>query len=957
MARLEIEIAGVNDDLKRALREAKVELNNFASSIGGLKPNDKLTPSINESKAALAAARVEAANYRTESARLSAELKALSLSNAQSRSTTDAAAGSYREAQRELTALGKSIREAKGGFDSSLPSVQAQIKQYNELNNRLKDFDSQLGINTRRVGAYGNAVRGAGGISMEFNRIIQDAPFGMLGIGNNITQLTDNYKSYATSVRAAAAEQGKQVASSTILKGALASIISPVNLLTLGISLAVSGYTAYTMWAQKSAKATRESKKATQEYAETLEAVSRVQLQGIKNAQSDLTNLRLLYSAYQNANLPLKERKAAYDQIQQQYPEYFKNIKFEQTASEDTRKAYDQLTTSIIATSRARAAANLITKNSERQLENETKIAQIRIDQQKAALKLAKEEANLRKNGSVITSGGTAAGTGDANARQTRVVQARNELLKLDRQILDLATDSQILAKDNLRLEKATTAEIAKGAKILEGGTGGGKPPKTKTIRNTADNIVNRSDNSADLIGLEGVDREVEQVRQKYAKMYDDLSANAKKSVAARKTYEQDFAKIQANEAREFNSLILGEQERVASEIQRINDTAGIKAAESIQKELAAIDVRYAKEVEKAQGNADILTAIETAKQTEIQAVYDKYSAKRIAAEQKVLDKINELSDKGYTENTRRTAKGDAQIDKQLNERLAKYRRYFDELRKMNANNPIANMALGVAQNVVIETETNKANNAKRPTTDLADLFNRDMSNAVNRFGEEFIGVLRNVSRQAGQSFGSALSQLGVSAFDAISSTLSDVFLNQFKTQFSDAIKGASAELSTGLKGAIAGAGLLGGAISGLTKKTSTAGQGIGGALSGAATGAGAAIAAGAALGTAAGPLGIAIGAGIGGLLGLAKGIFGASKARKQEALERAQLEEQKKQTALMERQNALAYASQIIGRQTTQGVVTGIEVNEFGDLITYVAGDKLAILLDRSGKNKRRGV
>src|SRR5690606_8186571 len=72
-----------------------------------------------------------------------------------------ALSGSYREAQQRLSALGKSIREAQGGFTNTTPVIRAQISEYNKLNSKLKEFDKQMGLNYRNVGNYSSAFVGS----------------------------------------------------------------------------------------------------------------------------------------------------------------------------------------------------------------------------------------------------------------------------------------------------------------------------------------------------------------------------------------------------------------------------------------------------------------------------------------------------------------------------------------------------------------------------------------------------------------------------------------------------------------------------------------------------------------------------------------------------------------------------------------------------------------------------
>ncbi|RQO79128.1 phage tail tape measure protein [Pedobacter sp. KBW01] len=71
-----------------------------------------------------------------------------------------ATAGSYKEATEKLKALGAEIRNTTGGFTRMTPELKAKIREYNELNTRLKAFDETMGIHTRNVGNYKSALDG-----------------------------------------------------------------------------------------------------------------------------------------------------------------------------------------------------------------------------------------------------------------------------------------------------------------------------------------------------------------------------------------------------------------------------------------------------------------------------------------------------------------------------------------------------------------------------------------------------------------------------------------------------------------------------------------------------------------------------------------------------------------------------------------------------------------------------
>lgn len=158
-------------------------------------------------------------------------------------------------------------------------------------------------------------------------------------------------------------------------------------------------------------------------------------------------------------------------------------------------------------------------------------------------------------------------------------------------------------------------------------------------------------------------------------------------------------------------------------------------------------------------------------------------------------------------------------------------------------------------------------------------------------------------------------------------------------------ISSAGAGLSAKIAAAASGLSVVGGLVSGISSPTSAVGQGIGGALSGAGTGA--------LIGSVVPGIGTAIGAAAGAIIGGISGIIGASKAKKQEDLQQKQVELQKETNELLARQNALAYTTSIIGRMTTQGIVTRADINSFGQLTATISGKDLQFVLDRS-KNGR---
>lgn len=340
-------------------------------------------------------------------------------------------------------------------------NISRNVANLNRTN--LSAFNASLAAGTlqyNRLGAASNSVSRdlaraatstsrAGDALTNFGRIAQDAPFGFIAIQNNLNPLLESYQRLVRETGSASAA----------FRALGSSLLGPAG---IGIALSVvsSAIVVYQQYQQRANKATENAKKVTDEYVKSLESVTAANLKGAQNAQKELTDLRLLYQAYQNTNLPLKARKEAYEALQQQYPDYFKNLKFEETASEATAAAYKSLTAEILATARARAASEKIAANEGRKLENEQKI----VDLEKEQIKNQRALGKAQKRGTVSGGAGivgVAGSSGLGLAEQQKI----NENLSLRR---TLVSDSNKLTEENARLVGYVNTQLEKGGKIID---------------------------------------------------------------------------------------------------------------------------------------------------------------------------------------------------------------------------------------------------------------------------------------------------------------------------------------------------------------------------------------------------------------------------------------------------------------------------------------------------------
>lgn len=336
-------------------------------------------------------------------------------------------------------------------------NISRNVANVNRQN--IAQFTASLNAGTLAVQRFNNTplnprpiIVGANQASnalMNFGRIAQDAPYGIQGWANNLNPAIEAYQRLRV-------ETGSNTAA---IRALGQSLMGPAGL-GIAVSLISSGLIAYQMWQQKANKATKDAKKNTDDYISTLDQLTQVQVKGAENAQKELTDLKILYGVYQNATMPLRDRKRAYSELQEQYPEYFKNLAFEKEASEKTVKAYDTLTQSILATARARAAADLITKNSSRQLENEQKVKDLEAERLKIQVKRNIEAS--KGIDAATTTTREAAGLSNATKLNSLTGDLNDNLEATN----NLKTDSKKLDEANLNLLKAVNAEIANGAKL-----------------------------------------------------------------------------------------------------------------------------------------------------------------------------------------------------------------------------------------------------------------------------------------------------------------------------------------------------------------------------------------------------------------------------------------------------------------------------------------------------------
>lgn len=854
------------------------------------------------------------------------------------------------DAENKVKNLTEALRRATSTRDIAL------------YNNRLKDAQSELerlrGIGLKTADAtnrINQSVRaGSGGFNsfgVEIGRVVQDLPYAANNfgsIGNNITRIVELAPGYVAGLRATIVAQGGVATTANLARAGLASLFTGFGAISLAISAAVTAYTIFQMRQQTAAREAKETAKeigiSYEDLQKSVKSLANSDLLGAVNAGGDLSKLQQLYSASQDLNIPLRERKKIVDQLQAQYPSTFKALSDEAILSGKASGAYENLNKQLIAKSILQAN----TENLANALKPLLLAEQGAVNTTRRIAELQNILANPFKFGI------------------QGVENARKELEKIN----SFAGVGNIISEKNKKDLKQRIDDILAagnrlvkefGAGILtdENKGGGGGLERQISLLQQLQDILNKGGVSAGKSGLEGYALEVQNINDNYDNLINLLDRFDQKvrTLASAGKIGQGTANdllnrsavgrtgLDSNRAKELADARIKEEERVANEVTRIQNEFGVRSAESKAKELAAIQARYDAEVVKAKGNSVILNAIEQGRLAAVQGINDKYEGIQNDIQAKILG----IQETTIAKLTGREEDYTNKINKEWESRRAALNKYYADLIKItqaDGNFIIpgvgnsAGLVTGILQGQQGRDNANlDSGNAKEVTNFL----NKDFNNALKGVSTGFVSNLRqglfNASSQAEFNFKSVFSNITTSFSQTIEQGIFNVLQSKLEKKLQQGIENGTSGLGPALQNAVAGLAVAGGLISGLTPKTSIAGQGIGGALSGAASGA--------VIGSAIPGIGTVAGGVIGGLVGAIGGIFGASNAKKQQELQQKQLEEAKKQTDLL--RQSIAYTSQVIGRMTVNGIVSGVDVNAFGELKTRIEGKDIAIVLQRS--------
>jgi tetrahydromethanopterin S-methyltransferase subunit G len=152
-------------------------------------------------------------------------------------------------------------------FNAELEQTNIELARLNSLGKSFADT-SVKSFNKFRVSAGA-----ANGSAIAFNRIIQDAPFGIIGVGNNIQQFAEQLSALRVTTGS----------TSSALSTFFGSLLTKSNLIVLGISAVTAAFTAYQLGVFDTKKEVDELTKAQEDFNESLKDTNGLLAQGLLN--------------------------------------------------------------------------------------------------------------------------------------------------------------------------------------------------------------------------------------------------------------------------------------------------------------------------------------------------------------------------------------------------------------------------------------------------------------------------------------------------------------------------------------------------------------------------------------------------------------------------------------------------------------------------------------------------
>lgn len=412
-------------------------------------------------------------------------------------------------------------KQAGKSYTQEAANVQALTGQINGLKAGLKDLQKtkeetaktpSIDIDTETV------TRKTNNLKMQFSQVARELPslamgpqMFILAISNNLPMLADAIADVRKQNELLEASGQKSV---PVWKQLSKALFSPQTALIALISVGIVYGKELGNWIKK-----------TLSFSDSLETLSEshnryqeVLNKGNVEAQNSITRLRVLYNAATDEAESTETRKKAIVELKKEYPDYFTKMSDENIMIGKAADAYERLSVSILAASRARASMKFLDENNERIIGLEQKITQEYVKRDAAQKELDKR---IEKRNSINREQNPDLYSG----AQMMVGAASGRVDEIDKVIAEYRNQIYQLQKHNKEIEQGIDVD-ALTTDFSGGNAGTGKKEKTDYAFQLADARVKVQQITEKLriqIMQEGIAKRMALAKQEYDDSISDI--------------------------------------------------------------------------------------------------------------------------------------------------------------------------------------------------------------------------------------------------------------------------------------------------------------------------------------------------------------------------------------------------------------------------------------------------
>ena len=301
------------------------------------------------------------------------------------------------------------------------------------------------------------------------------------------------------------------------------ALLSPQTALIALISLGIVYGKEIGQWIKKTLSFSDSLETLSESQERYQEALSK----GNAEAQNSITRLRVLYNAATDEAESTETRKKAIVALKKEYPDYFSKMSDENIMLGKSADAYERLTVSILAASRARASMKFLDENNEKIIGLEQKITQEYVKRDAAQKELDKR---IEKRNSIDREQNPDLYSG----AQMMVGAASGRVDEIDKVIAEYRNQIYQLQKHNKEIEQGI--DVAALTTDFSGGSGRtGKKEKTDYASQLSDARVKAQQTTEKLrlqIMMEGLAKRKALARQEYDEQLADIDKQERDTIA-----------------------------------------------------------------------------------------------------------------------------------------------------------------------------------------------------------------------------------------------------------------------------------------------------------------------------------------------------------------------------------------------------------------------------------------